>query len=77
MRGLRPSARARRWIVAGGIAGLALAPSAVRVGGDLRVRLARARAELDDPVSAFCAAPCYEYDRATGRGAAARREAIS
>lgn len=76
MRARRPSPRARRWIVAGGIAGLALAPSAVRVGGDLRARLARARAELDDPVSAFCGAPCYEHDRATGRGTP-RREAIS
>jgi hypothetical protein len=61
------------WLLAGGLAGLALSsPPARRLGQALRVRAARAAlAAGRDPVGPFREAPCYEHDRVA---AAARSE---
>lgn len=67
----------RRWLVAGGVVGLAaLAPVAGRAGRSARARVLRARREIEDPVSAFCEAPCYQHDRERDR-AAAHRETVT
>jgi hypothetical protein len=61
------------WLLAGGLAGLALSsPPARRLAMGIRVRAARlAPAAGRDPVGPFREAPCYEHDRAE---AAARSE---
>lgn len=53
--------RRGRWLVAGGLAGLALSWPAGRLRTLWRTR---APGPASDPVSAFRAAPCYEHDRA-------------
>ena len=68
----------RRWLVAGGVLGLAaLAPSAAKAAGSARALVLRARRELEDPVSAFCEAPCYEHDRAQDPGSQAQQETVT
>ena len=61
--------RRGRWLLAGGIVGLALSPGARRAGMGIRARVTRlARPPGDDPVAPFLAAPCYEHDRAAADG---------
>ncbi|HSI30158.1 MAG TPA: hypothetical protein VK951_02400 [Miltoncostaeaceae bacterium] len=69
------SAKRSRWLLAGGILGLALSPQARRAGMGLRARATRLGRVSADPVAPFRAAPCYEHDRAEARAAAARTEA--
>jgi hypothetical protein len=72
------SARRRgRWLLAGGILGLALSPQARRAGIGLRARATRLGRVSADPVAPFREAPCYEHDRAASRTGAARTEAAS
>ncbi len=66
-----------RWLVAGGIVGLALSPQARRAGIGLRARATRLGRISADPVAPFRDAPCYEHDRAEARAAEARTEAAS
>jgi hypothetical protein len=59
-----PSPRRRgRWILAGGLVGLAMSPRGRRVGLGLRARAMRRGRPAADPVEPFHGAPCYEYDR--------------
>ena len=68
----------QRWLVVGGVVGLAaLTPSAMRAAGSARAMVLRARRELEDPVSAFCEAPCYSHDRLQDPGSAAREETVT
>ena len=70
--------RNRRWLLAGGIVGLALSPQARRAGIGLRARAVRLGRGSADPVAPFRQAPCYEHDRAEARAAGpARTEAAS
>ena len=55
----------RRWLLAGGIIGLALSPQARRAGIGLRARATR------------LGRTCYEHDRAGARAGAASTEAAS
>jgi hypothetical protein len=73
---MTPARRRRRWLLAGGLVGLALSPQARRAGVGLRARAARLARPSADPVAPFREAPCYEHDRAEARaGDAARTEA--
>jgi hypothetical protein len=73
-----PSRRRSRWLLAGGIIGVALSPQARRAGIELRARAARLGRASADPVAPFRQAPCYEHDRAEARaGGPARSEAAS
>ncbi len=63
-----------RWILAGGILGLALSPGARRIGMGVRARATRLGRPAGDPEAPFRAAPCYEHDRSTA-GGPARTEA--
>lgn len=68
----------QRWLVVGGVVGLAaLVPSAIRAAGSAHAVVLRARRELEDPVSAFCEAPCYGHDRSQEPGSAAREETVT
>lgn len=66
--------RRGRWIVAGGILGLAFSPGARRLGIGARARLTRLLNGAGDPEAPFRQAPCYEHDR-TAAGDHARTEA--
>jgi hypothetical protein len=71
-----PGRRRGRWLLAGGLVGLALSPQARRAGVGLRARAARLGRVSADPVGPFRQAPCYEHDRAAARvGGPARTEA--
>lgn len=50
----------RRWLIAGGIVGLAASPTIVRAVREARARSSRAERHGSDPVEAFREAPCYE-----------------
>lgn len=52
--------RARRWVIAGGVVGLAASPSIVRAIRELRARSMRAQRPGSDPIAGFRKAPCYE-----------------
>jgi hypothetical protein len=65
----------RRWLLAGGLIGLALSPQARRAGIGLRARVTRLGRVSTDPVAPFREAPCYEHDRAEARAGAASTEA--
>ena len=54
-----------RWLIAGGLLGLALSPEARRAGVTLRARATRIGRRAGDPVDPFRQAPCYAHDRAT------------
>jgi hypothetical protein len=58
-----------RWLLAGGLVGLALSPQARRAGLGLRARAIRLGRPVADPVAPFREAPCYEHDRAAAAGA--------
>jgi hypothetical protein len=58
-----------RWLLAGGILGLALSPRGRRAGLGLRARATRLGRPAADPVAPFREAPCYEHDRAAARDA--------
>lgn len=60
----------RRWILAGGIVGLALSPGARRLGMGVRARATRLGRQAGDPEAPFRGAPCYEHDRAAADGLA-------
>jgi len=62
--------RRGRWILAGGIVGLALSPGARRMGMSVRARATRLGRAAGDPEAPFREAPCYEHDRATADGPA-------
>ena len=62
--------RRGRWLLAGGLLGLALSPDARRVGVTLRARATRIGRRAGDPVNPFRQAPCYAHDRAAAAGAA-------
>lgn len=68
-------ARRGRWLLAGGLAGLALSGPISRMRGAVRRRAARAAAAAD-PVSAFTRAPCYSRDRQPGAGTGDRTERV-
>lgn len=73
-----PARRRGRWVLAGGIVGLALTPQARRAAMELRARAARLARASADPVAPFAEAPCYEHDRDEARaGGPARTEAAS
>jgi hypothetical protein len=73
---MTPARRRRRWLLAGGLVGLALSPQARRAGSELRARAARLGRPSADPVAPFRQAPCYEHDRAEAHaGGQARTEA--
>lgn len=61
--------RRGRWVIAGGLLGLALSPDARRMGVGLRARARRVTRAPGDPVAPFRQAPCYEHDRAAATGA--------
>jgi hypothetical protein len=65
--------RRGRWLLAGGIVGLALSPQARRAGVGLRARATRLGRLSADPVAPFADAPCYEHDRAEARAGDAER----
>jgi len=68
--------RPGRWLIAGGILGLALSPQARRAGLHARAWTMRLGRSDADPVAPFREAPCYEYGRAAaGAGGPARTEA--
>ncbi len=71
---MNEGSRRGRWIVAGGILGLALSPGARRVGIGVRARITRLVNGAGDPEAPFRQAPCYEHDR-TAAGGPARTEA--
>ena len=71
---MSPARRSGRWLLAGGLLGLALSPDARRVGMTLRARATRIGRRAGDPVAPFRQAPCYEHDRAAA-AAAPRTEA--
>jgi hypothetical protein len=62
--------RRGRWLLAGGLLGLALSPEARRAGVTIRARATRIGRRAGDPVDPFRQAPCYAHDRATAAGAA-------
>ena len=62
--------RRGRWLLAGGLLGLALSPDARRLGVTLRARATRIGRRAGDPVDPFRQAPCYAHDRAAATGAA-------
>ena len=62
--------RRGRWVIAGGLLGLALSPDARRIGVGLRARARRISRSPGDPVAPFRQAPCYEHDRAAATDAA-------
>lgn len=62
--------RRGRWILAGGIVGLALSPGARRIGIGVRARATRLGRPPGDPEAPFREAPCYEHDRARADGPA-------
>ena len=62
--------RRGRWLLAGGLLGLALSPEARRVGVGLRARATRLGRRAGDPVDPFRQAPCYAHDRAVAAEAA-------
>ena len=64
---MTPHRRRGRWLLAGGLLGLALSPDARRVGVGLRARATRLGRPPGDPVAPFREAPCYEHDRAEAR----------
>jgi hypothetical protein len=66
--------RRGRWILAGGILGLALSPGARRLGMSARARATRLGRAAGDPEAPFREAPCYEHDRSAA-GGPARTEA--
>jgi hypothetical protein len=66
--------RGRRWLLAGGILGLALSPAAAPYRRAVAARALRLRPPLADPVAAFREAPCYAHDDAAAD--AAREEAL-
>jgi hypothetical protein len=70
---MSPARRRRRWLLAGGIVGLALSPQARRAGMGLRARATRLARVSADPVAPFREAPCYEHDRTEARAAGAAR----
>ena len=60
-----------RWLVAGGLVGLALSPGARRAGIGLRARATRLRRGAGDgPVAPFLEAPCHQPDRVAAEDAA-------
>lgn len=61
--------RRGRWLLAGGIVGVALSPGARRAGMGLRARLRRLGRGAGDPVAPFTEAPCYADDAVTTPGA--------
>ncbi len=65
--------RPGRWLLAGGLLGLALSPQTRRAGMELRARAARLSRGSTDPVGPFRQAPCYEHDRAETRAAGPER----
>lgn len=62
--------RRGRWILAGGILGLALSPGARRLGMSARARTTRLGRAAGDPEAPFREAPCYEHDRSAADGPA-------
>lgn len=62
--------RRGRWIVAGGIVGLALSPGARRAAMTVRAHATRLGRSVADPEAPFREAPCYEHDRAIAEGSA-------
>lgn len=60
--------RRGRWIVAGGLVGLALSPGARRLGMSVRAHATRLGRVAGDPEAPFREAPCYEHDRAGADG---------
>ena len=67
---MNEGSRRGRWIVAGGILGLALSPGARRVGIGVRARVTRLVNGAGDPEAPFRRAPCYEHDRTAAGGPA-------
>ncbi|MGD9695977.1 MAG: hypothetical protein AB7V42_09990 [Thermoleophilia bacterium] len=67
--------RRGRWLLAGGIVGLALAPGARRAGRDLRDRVARLGHPGVDPVERFLDAPCYRREDVGAAAGSGRTEA--
>jgi hypothetical protein len=65
-----PHRRRGRWLIAGGLLGLALSPDARRIGVGLRARARRISRPPGDPVAPFREAPSYEHDRAAATDAA-------
>ncbi len=65
----RRGGRRGRWLLAGGLLGLALSPEARRVGVTLRARATRIGRRAGDPVDPFRQAPCYAHDRAAAAAA--------
>lgn len=55
--------RRGRWLLAGGVIGVALTPRARRAGLGMRARLTRFGRAAGDPVAPFLEAPCYAHDR--------------
>jgi hypothetical protein len=55
--------RRGRWLLAGGVIGVALTPGARRAGLGLRARVTRLGRSAGDPVAPFREAPCYARDR--------------
>jgi hypothetical protein len=68
------ASRRGRWLLAGGLLGLALSPEARRAGVTLRARATRLGRRAGDPVDPFRQAPCYAHDREAA-GEATRTEA--
>ncbi|HMN98559.1 MAG TPA: hypothetical protein PKD59_04030 [Miltoncostaeaceae bacterium] len=66
--------RRGRWLLAGGLLGLALSPQARNAGMTLRARATRIGRRVGDPVDPFRQAPCYAHDR-DAAAAASRTEA--
>ena len=62
--------RRGRWLLAGGLLGLALSPQARSAGVTLRARATRIGRRAGDPVDPFRQAPCYAHDRAAAADAA-------
>ncbi len=62
--------RRGRWILAGGLVGLALSPGARRMGMGVRARATRLGRPPGDPEAPFREAPCYGHDRAHADGPA-------
>jgi hypothetical protein len=67
--------RRGRWLIAGGLVGLALSPEARRLGTGLRARATRLGRSAGDPVAPFLEAPCHAHDRAVAAGEARRTAA--
>ena len=54
--------RRGRWLLAGGVIGVALTPGARRAGLGMRARVTRLGRSAGDPVAPFREAPCYAHD---------------